>query len=146
MRTISSQPSQIEKSLLDANGKLRVQQVVGSFLYYVRAVELTTLASLSKIASQQAAPTENTMKKVNHFLDYMAAKPDVIIRFYASDMVLNYHSDASYLTASRTRSRVGGHLFLGSIPKDGCPIFLNGAILINCTILKCVAQFMHGRS
>ena len=53
-------------------------------------------------------------------------------------MVLNYHSDASYLTAPRGQSRAGRYFFLGSIPKDGCPIFLNGAILTNCTILKVV--------
>ena len=33
----------------------------------------------------------------------------------------------------------GGHFFLGSIPRDGSSIFLNGAILTQCTILKCVA-------
>ena len=79
------------------------------------------------------------MKKVNHFLDYMACNPRAVIRFYASDMVLNCHSDASYLTAPNARSRAGGHFFLGSIPRDGSPIFLNGAILTQCTILKCVA-------
>ena len=69
----------------------------------------------------------------------MASNPDTIIRYYASDMVLNYHSDPSYLTALRGRSKAGGNFFIGSISKDGCPIFLNGAILTNCTILKLVA-------
>ena len=80
-------PEPDKKNLLDAKGKLRVQQVVGSFLYYARAVDLTILASLSKIASMQAAPIEYTMQKVNHFLDYMASNPDALVRFYASDMV-----------------------------------------------------------
>ena len=79
------------------------------------------------------------MERVNTFLDYMATHPDAIIRYYPSDMVLNVHSDASYLTAPKARSRAGGHFFLGSIPKDGCPIRLNGAILTQCAILKCVA-------
>ena len=138
-RKAQDMPEAGKTPLPDAKGKLRVQQVVGSFLYYARAVDLTILASLSKIASQQAAPTENKMIKVNHFLDYMASNPDALVQLYASDMVLNYHSDASYLTVTRGRSRTGGHFFLGSIPKDGCPIFLNGAILTNCTILKLVA-------
>ena len=97
--------------LLDAMGNLRVQQVVGSFLYYGRAVDLTILASISEIASQQAAPTENTMKKVNHFLDYMACNPRAVSRFYVTDMVLNYHSDASYLTVPNAPSRAGGAFF-----------------------------------
>ena len=87
------------KNLLDVKGKFCVQQVVRSFLYYARAVDLTILASSIEIASMQAAPTEYTMQKVNHFLDYMASKPDVLVRFYASDMVLNCHSDACYLIA-----------------------------------------------
>ena len=58
-------------------------------MYYGRAVDLTILASLRKIASQQAAPTEYTMKKVNHFWDSMATNLDAVIRLYASDMVLN---------------------------------------------------------
>ena len=69
----------------------------------------------------------------------MAMHPDAIIRYYPSDMVLNVHLDASYLTAPKARSRAGGFFFLGSLPKDGCPIKLNGAILTQCAILKCVA-------
>lgn len=69
----------------------------------------------------------------------MATHPDEKIFYHASDMVLNVHSDASYLTAPKARSRAGGHFFLGSLPRNGCPIKLNGAILTLCTILKCVA-------
>ena len=138
-RAAQDLPPPDESPLLDAKGKLRVQQVVGSFLYYGRAVDLTILTSLSEIASQQAAPTQKTMERVDQFLDYMATNPDAVIRYYASDMVLNVHSDASYLTAPKARSRAGGHFFLGSLPVDGCPIRLNGAILTQCTILKCVA-------
>ena len=116
--------------LLDVKGKLRVQQVVGSFLYYARAVYLKILSSLSKIASMRAEPTEYTMQKVNHFLDYMASNPDALVRFYASNMVLNCHSYASYLTATRRQSRAGGHFFLGSVPKDACLILTILASLI----------------
>ena len=130
-------PSPIDESpLLNKTGKKRVQQIVGSFLYYARAVDPTILMALS---SQQSAPTENTMKRVNQFLDYMWTHPDAIIRYRASDMILNVHSDASYLSAPKARSRAGGYFFLGSIPRDGDPIKLNGAIHITCTILKLVA-------
>jgi len=59
--------------------------------------------------------------------------------YFASDMILNVHSDALYLTAPKARSRADGHFFMGSLPKDDEPICLNGAILTLCTILKCVA-------
>ena len=79
------------------------------------------------------------MKKVEQLLDYMATKPNAKIRYQALDMILNIHSDASYLTTTRSRSRAGGYFFLGSLPKDGEPIFLNGNIMITCSILKLVA-------
>jgi hypothetical protein len=134
-------PSPLDKSphLVKAQKK-SVQQIVGRFLYYVRAVDPTILMALLEIASQQAAPTENTMKHVNQFLDYMWTHPDAIIRYCASDMILNVHSDASYLSAPKACSCAGGYFFLGSIPQDGDPIKLNGAIHITCPILKLVAS------
>jgi hypothetical protein len=54
-------------------------------------------------------------------------------------MILNVHSDASYLSAPKARSRAGGCFFLGSLPRNGDPIKLNGAIHVTCTILKLVA-------
>ena len=95
--------------------------------------------ALSEISSQQSALTENTTKRVNQFLDYTWTHPDAIIRYRASDMILNVHSDASYLSAPKARSRAGGYFFLGSLPRDGDPIKLNGAIHVTCTILKLVA-------
>jgi hypothetical protein len=69
----------------------------------------------------------------------MWTHPDAIIWHRASDMILNVHSDASYLSAPKAHSRAGGYFFLGSIPQDGDPIKLNGAIHITYTILKLVA-------
>ena len=54
-------------------------------------------------------------------------------------MILNIHSDASYCSSGRWRSRAGGYFFLGSIPVNGQPIKLNGNIHIKCAILKLVA-------
>jgi hypothetical protein len=92
--------------------------------------------ALSAIAAQQSAPTEETLVRVNQFLDYMWTHPDAKIRYRTSDMILNVHSDASYLSAPKARSRAGGYFFLGSIPRDAKPIIINGAIHITCTILK----------
>ncbi len=51
-----------ESPLLDNAGKKCIQEVVGSFLYYALAVNPTILMALSDIATQQAAPTQNTKK------------------------------------------------------------------------------------
>eukprot|EP00804_Cyclotella_cryptica_P014206 CCRYP_005619-RB/>CCRYP_005619-RB protein AED:0.41 eAED:0.38 QI:0/0/0/1/0/0/4/0/300 len=70
---------------------------IGSFLYYSRATDPTISHALSELATQQAHAMENTLKCCTHFLDYMATHLNAQIRYYASDMVLNVHSDASYL-------------------------------------------------
>ena len=45
------------KLLGDADKKY-IQQVLGNFLYYARAVYMTILLNLNDIATQQAKPTE----------------------------------------------------------------------------------------
>ncbi len=74
---------------LDDAGKKRIQQIVGSFLYYARAVDPTILMALSDIACQSAKPTERTKQRIDQFLDYMWTHTDAKIRYRASDMVLN---------------------------------------------------------
>jgi hypothetical protein len=127
-----------DSPFLDDAGKKCIHQVVGSFLYYARAVNPTLLMALSDIATQQAAPTENTRKQVE-FLDYMWTHPNSKICYHASGKILNIHSKASYLSAPCTRSRAGGYFFLGSLPINGNPIKHNGTIHITCTILKLIA-------
>jgi hypothetical protein len=78
------------------------------------------------------------MKYVNQFLDYMWTHPDAVIQYRASDMILNVHSDASYLSVPKACSHAGGYYFLGSIPCNGDPIKLNKTIHVTCTILKLV--------
>jgi hypothetical protein len=71
-------------------------------------------------------------------LDYLATHPDATIRYRASDMIMNVHSDASYLSESDARSRACGHFFMGWSPDDGDPIKLNGAFFTLCAILRFV--------
>ena len=130
---------EVQSPYLGKLEKKYIQQVVGSFLYYARAIDMTILMALSAIAAEQSKPTEATMKRVHQLLDYMRSNPNAKIRFQASDMILNIHSDASYLTATKGRSRAGGYFFLGSLPREGSPIKLNGNIAITCAILKLVA-------
>jgi hypothetical protein len=55
-------------------------------------------------------------------------------------VILNVHSDASYLSATNAKSQAAGYYFLGSLPEDGKPIKLNGAIRVLCTFLNFVAS------
>ena len=108
-------------------------QVTGTFLFYARAIDSTMLPALSAIASEQNAPTENTMKKVRQFLDYVSSQEEAVITYSASDMVLAIHSDASYLSERDARSRAGGHHYLSS---DTPSPPNNGAVLNISQIIK----------
>ena len=112
-----------------------IQQVIGTFLYYARAVDSTMLVALSAIAAEQSKPTKTTMDKVDQFLDYVASQDEAILTYRASDMVLAIHSDASYLSESKARSRAGGHFFMSSdveYPSN------NGAVLNIAQIMNSV--------
>ena len=87
----------------------QVQKIVGSILYYVRAADMTVLMASSLIASEQTKRTKHTLDKAYQVLDYLASHPNAVVRFRASDMVLNIHSDASYLSKPNARSRACGH-------------------------------------
>jgi hypothetical protein len=99
---------------LTKEGKKRIQQILGTFLFYARAVDGTMLTALSSIATAQANPTEATMKKAEQFLDYAATHPNAIVTYRASNMVLGIHSDASYLSETGARSRAGGHFYMSN--------------------------------
>ena len=70
---------------------------------------MAILTSLGSLATQQAAPTKNTMWKICQFPDYTATYPDALVTFKASNIVLARHINASYLSESKSRSPVGGH-------------------------------------
>ena len=122
-----------ESPVIGPADKLFIQQVTGTFLYYARAVDSTMLVALSTIASQQANPTEETMRKTLQFLDYVATHPDAILTYSASNMVLNVHSDASYLIEPKARSRAGGHFYMSSNSTHSED---NGAVLNIAKIMK----------
>ena len=68
----------------------------------------------------------------------MATQPDRVIMFKASDMILNVHSDASYLSEKKAKSRMGGYFFLGHMPEKSKDIVINRSVHVLCGILKLV--------
>jgi hypothetical protein len=65
----SSLPQDISRKLTD-NEMKKVQKIVGSILYYARAVDMTVLMALSSIASEQTKGTERTLEKAYQVIDY----------------------------------------------------------------------------
>ena len=76
----------------------QLQKIVGTFLFYSRAIDPSMLTALSIIATEQTQGTQTTKEKAEHFLTYATTHPNATIKFYKSDMILKIHSDASYLS------------------------------------------------
>ena len=116
---------------------LELQEIVGVFLFYARAVDPTMLTAINKIASRQAKPTSLIKKEVERFLQYANKWPDATMRVRASNMKLVCHSDGSYLSESEARSRAGGILFLGDCKDNEAP---NAPICFLSVIIKTVVS------
>jgi hypothetical protein len=123
-----------ETPLLTDQQCLTIQKVTGSVLYYARAMDPTVLMPLNDIGTEQTKATEKTQAAMNQLLDYLATHLDAIIRYHASDMILQIHSDASYLSVSNAQSRLRGLFFLGN--KSPEQDKLNGSILNVAAIIK----------
>ena len=134
-----------ETEQVDAPTKTRIQQIVGSLLYYSRAVDPTMLVALNALSSQQAHPTKNTVLQLNQLLDYAATHPNATIEYTPSGMILKVHSDASYLSEPRAKSRFGGHYYLGSEPvletQHNGPVHTTASILKNVVSSASEAEY-----
>eukprot|EP00957_Ditylum_brightwellii_P101211 7713087-Ditylum_brightwellii.AAC.1 len=72
-------------------------------------------------------------KATKQMLDYCHTHPNAALRFLASDMILILHSDTSYLSEKKARSRAAGHFNLSN--RDDKE-FNNGTILMLSTIIR----------
>jgi hypothetical protein len=127
-----------ETPQLTAQQCLTIKKVTGSVLYYDRAFDPTVLMPINEIATEQTKATKKTQAATNQMLDYLATHPNTMIRYHASDMVFHIHSDASYLSVSNARSRLGGLFFLGN--KSPKKETLNGSILYVADDIKNVVS------
>ena len=78
------------------------------------------------------------MIKIKQLLDYNATHPDAAVTYRSSNMVLAAHSDASYLSETKPRSRAGGYFFMASniaVPEN------NGAVHTVAQIIKTIMSF-----
>jgi hypothetical protein len=89
---------------------------------------------LHDIATEQTKATEKRQAVTDQILDNLEIHPGAAIRYHASDMVLHIHSDASYLSVSHARSRLGGLFFCGNKPPNEDN--LNGSILNVASVIK----------
>ena len=75
------------------------------------------------------------MRNIKQLLDYAATHPDAAVTYWSINMVLAAHSDASYLSETKSRIRAGGHFFMASdiaVPEN------NGAVHTVSQIIKTI--------
>ena len=62
---------------------------------------MTLLVSLSALVSTQSHGKEATGRSMAQLLNYCSTHLDAVVRYKKSDMILEIHSDASYLSESK---------------------------------------------
>jgi hypothetical protein len=112
----------------------KLQQLTGTF-FYARAVDPTLIMPIISLASKQSRATAVTADKVIKLLNYCNTYPETKIGYHASDMILHIHSDASYLSEKKAKSRAKGFFYMGSSTNTDTKL-TNGAILIISKVLK----------
>lgn len=122
-----------ESRPLDAIELLYVQRIVGSLLYYSRAVDPTMLTAINKISTMK--PTLDALNATKHLLNYARSHDKCLLRFKASDMKLVTYSDGSYLGDSKSRSRQGGIHFMGY---NNEPESTNGAVECISSLIRVI--------
>jgi hypothetical protein len=100
-------------------------------------VDPTLLVPLNSLASQlSTATTTTSLGDVSHLLDYCSTHPESTIRYYAYEMQLKIHSDASYLYAPKDYLPIGGYFYLGIAPDSPATPFAHGPLLCHTPVLK----------
>jgi hypothetical protein len=133
-KTAKVQTATVDMSPLATHAQAHeLQVVVGTLLYYARAVDPSILTMVHTLGSVQARPTINDMRKMERLLQYVSVHQNHGVRFHASSMQLQIQSDASYLCRPNARSVLGGLHYLGSIDNINGPFFCTSKI-ISCVV------------
>ena len=111
--------------------------MVGSVLFYARAIDYTMLTAVNHVSTLQSNPTQKVMQRAERIFEYAAAHPNNQLVLRGCDMVLHIQSDASYLSRLNARSVAGGIFYLGN--KDQ-PELTNGAILAVSSVIDVVVS------
>ena len=128
---------QVDKTpLLQPDDITKLQHIRGDFLYYTTDVDGTLMTTLNELSSAQSRGTQSKMQATKKLMEYCHTHSDAMIRYCTSQNKLHIHSDASYLSASKARSGVGGHFFISDKFDPTSHTKHNGAVLVIPAILK----------
>jgi hypothetical protein len=124
-----------------------LQTGIGKLGYIGLAVDHLILPAVSKLASAQRAPTQQTMKDMRRLLQYVATHPNPMLVYRKGSMQLVAHTDASFMSESRCRSRTADYLYLSANGPSSIAEHpdINGAVICTSTIIPLtVPSVMEG--
>jgi hypothetical protein len=101
--------------------KTWIQQVVGSLLFYARALDLSLLTAVCQLSSHQSTPTQHDLSSAHRLLNYASSHPNPHKTIHPSSMALWACTDASFLSRPKSGSVAGCSVGLGDSP----PYLLN---------------------
>ena len=73
-------------------------------------------------------------------MDYLHFHPDAVLRYKASDMILQFEADSAYLVLPKARSRAAAWYILGNDPTSHPRPMTNAPLLVLCNTLKNVVS------
>ena len=117
-----------------------MQSIAGTFLCDARALNSNVLTALNDIGTTQSNPTECTKSEFQKLMEHAVTYPNVVMRNYASDMVLLVDSDAAYQVLPKAKSGIAGYFYLSDHPsKSNLPV-LNAPTLVICKPIRHVVS------
>ena len=73
---------------------------------------------------------------MHQLFEYSHTNLLVKVKFRASDIMLKIHSNGSFLSVSKSRSRAGGYYYFGDNIPTGQPDKLQGSMHQECSVIK----------
>ncbi len=96
--------------------KAWIQRVVGSLLFYARALDLSILTAVCQLSYYQSNPTQLDLSATHRLLNYVSSHPNPHKTIHLSSMALWVCTDASYLSRPKSGSVAGCSVGLGDPP------------------------------
>ncbi len=90
--------------------------MVGSLLFYARALDLSILTAVYQLSSYQSNPTQLDLTAAHRLLTYVSSHPNPHKTIHLSSMALWACTDASYLSRPKSGSVAGCSVGLGDSP------------------------------
>jgi hypothetical protein len=87
--------------------KTWIQQVVGSLLFYARALDLFLLTAVCQLSSHKSTPTQHDLTSAHRLFNYASSHPNPHKTIHPSSMALWACTDASFLSRPKSRSVAG---------------------------------------